>query len=310
MRDIICRNNNKQHHKNKKFRKQKNNILTHLFFFANLISIKLCNLQDKKMKNLITAISIAILLMFPEIVSATISIHFKSIPNPDGTYDLLIDSATSNAGNRTRDCSSTCRFSFISRLNIPDFYAPIRQGGGNVTAYREDLIAQVIVGSRIKNINVNGNYDPVNMLIYLKFNERLPNGFTVERSERQSDSLVTFEHELTRCSIREGDFQLDHGSLSEEQLNGDIKSLMGNVSCNNPASIKITAFSSESKDSLISLTPGLTALLKINNTDGKIGVTMNNVTNTSFTLYSILKTSSPVAAGVYRGSGILNLDFE
>ncbi|EPL3993002.1 hypothetical protein AB6G07_15380 [Providencia stuartii] len=115
------------------------------------------------------------------------------------------------------------------------------------------------------------------------------------------------------CSISLPSY-VDHGSISNSNLNGQIKSVSGTISCTRPASLKVYARSTTGERYVyMNSNSAFYSRPLINNQDGWYGVNISvsgsNVNN-PFTFTSELHTTtSAITPGYYTGNSIVIISF-
>ncbi|EOV8484580.1 hypothetical protein ACOSHH_004949 [Klebsiella aerogenes] len=113
----------------------------------------------------------------------------------------------------------------------------------------------------------------------------------------------------TECNFSTSNINIDHGSISEGDLNNHSKSVSTNLNCTGDAAVSLKIIDSlHGESAKIVLSDNLFSDFKLNNiVVDKYGVEFNLKKDTPFTLTvnSILKTIGNVESGDYTGNGIL-----
>ncbi|MEB6541872.1 hypothetical protein MXM81_22630 [Serratia plymuthica] len=108
------------------------------------------------------------------------------------------------------------------------------------------------------------------------------------------------------CTIN-GDINLAHGVLNQDNVNGNTKSVYAQVSCNREATVKITALANNGGD-VVTLRPdgSLKTKLQVNNIAGATGATVRvpGSNGTSVLFSSTLSSNGNVAAGNFSASAV------
>ncbi|KYG17279.1 hypothetical protein [Serratia plymuthica] len=108
------------------------------------------------------------------------------------------------------------------------------------------------------------------------------------------------------CTIN-GDINLAHGVLNQDNVNGNTKSVYARVSCNREATVKVTARANNGGDVVTLRSDGsLKSKLQVNNIAGATGVTVRvpGSNSVSVLFSSTLSSDSHVAAGNFSASAI------
>lgn len=113
----------------------------------------------------------------------------------------------------------------------------------------------------------------------------------------------------TQCNISVPS-QINYGTLSSSEVDGQSKSINGNVSCNKNVTVKIIALSSTGEEDVyLSSDKSLYSGLNINGANAASGVNVSASPNASFTLGSVLHKTGELKGGVYSGNAVVILTF-
>lgn len=106
---------------------------------------------------------------------------------------------------------------------------------------------------------------------------------------------------------------IDHGSLSNNNLNGSKKSITGSINCTQAGALKLYSHSSTGEKNIyLNSEKTLYSMTFINGQDGWGGAYINtsgNNLSSPFTFTSELETSGNVKPGNYSGSAVVLLSF-